>query len=67
MAILRVHKEVHIAFKTSGKMEDLAIETADGLQYTIKRHDGKMTFKWDPKTPKELKDLVAQELKSLAK
>jgi len=26
-----------------------------------------MTFKWDPKTPKELKDLVALELKNLAK
>jgi hypothetical protein len=67
MAILRVHKEVHIEFKTAGDVEELAIETVDGLQHTIKRHDGKMTFKWDPKTPKELKDLVALELKNLAK
>lgn len=67
MAILRVHKEVHIEFKTSGDVEELAIEAVDGLRHSIKRHDGKMTFKWDPKTPKELKDLVALELKSLAK
>jgi hypothetical protein len=67
MAILRVHKEVHIEFKASGDVEELAIETVDGLRHTIKRHDGKMTFKWDPKTPKELKDLVALELKNLAK
>jgi hypothetical protein len=67
MAILRVHKEVHIEFKASGDVEELAIEGVEGLRHTIKRHDGKMTFKWDPKTPKELKDLVALELKSLTK
>jgi hypothetical protein len=67
MAILRVHKEVHIEFKESGDVEELAIESVDGLRHTIKRHDGKMTFKWDPKTPKELKDLVALELKGLTK
>lgn len=67
MAILRVHREVHIEFKTSGSVEELTIEAADGLQHTIKAHNGKMTFKWDPKTPKELKDLVALELRNLAK
>lgn len=67
MAILRVHKEVHIEFKATGDFEELNIEAVDGLRHTIKRHDGKMTFKWDPKTPKELKDLVALELKNLAK
>jgi hypothetical protein len=32
----------------------------------MKRSKGKLTFKWDSKTPKELKDLVALELKNLA-
>jgi hypothetical protein len=67
MAILRVQKELHIELKASGDVEEVNVETVEGLRHTIKRHDGKMTFKWDPKTPKELKDLVALELKNLAK
>jgi len=67
IAILRVQKEVHIEFRQSGDVEELTIEGVDGLRHTIRRHDGRMTFKWDPRTSKELKDLVALELRNLAK
>ncbi len=66
MAIIRVHQQVHIEFKSSGDTEEVIIEAIDGLQHKMKRSKGKLTFKWDSKTPKELKDLVALELKNLA-
>ncbi|MFX1317499.1 MAG: hypothetical protein ACFE9D_00055 [Promethearchaeota archaeon] len=66
MAIIRVHQQVHIEYKSKGDTEELLIEGADGLTHQMKRSKGRLTFKWDPKTPKELKDLVAHELKGLA-
>ena len=66
MAIIRVHQQVHIEYKSKGDTEELLIEGADGLTHQMKRSKGRLTFKWDSKTPKELKDLVAHELKSLA-
>ena len=66
MAILRVHQTVHIEFRQKGDTEELIVEAVDGLSHQMKRRKGKLTFKWDPKTPKELKDLVALELKRLA-
>lgn len=66
MAIIRVHQQVHIEFKSSDDTEEVIIEAIDGLQHKMKRSKGKLTFKWDSKTPKELRDLVALELKNLA-
>lgn len=66
VAILRVQKEVHIQYKTSGDTEEISIEAIDGLRHTLKRRRGKITFNWDTKTPKSLKDKVAIELKQLA-
>jgi hypothetical protein len=66
MAIIRVHQQVHIEYKSSGDKEEVIIEAIDGLQHKMKRSKGKLTFKWDPKTPKELKELVALELKNIA-
>lgn len=66
MAIIRVHQQVHIEYKGKGDSEEVIIEGIDGLSHKMKRSKGRLTFKWDPKTPKELKDLVAHELKSLA-
>jgi hypothetical protein len=66
MAIIRVHQQVHIEYKSSADSEEVIIEAIDGLRHKMKRSKGKLNFKWDPKTPKELKDLVALELKGLA-
>jgi hypothetical protein len=66
IAILRVHESVHLELKIKGDTEQLIIESIDGLSHTLKRRKGKISFKWDPKTPKELKELVAFELKRLA-
>ncbi|MFW9986736.1 MAG: hypothetical protein ACFFDJ_09250 [Candidatus Odinarchaeota archaeon] len=66
MAVLRVHQEVHIEYWGKGETEEIIIEGVDGLTHKMKRSKGKLTFKWDPKTPKELKDLVALELKRTA-
>jgi hypothetical protein len=66
MAIIRVHQQVHIEYKSKGGAEEVFIEGANGLTHSMKRKKGRLTFKWDPKTPKELKELVAYELKSLA-
>jgi hypothetical protein len=66
MAIIRVHQQVHIEYRSKGDSEEVIIEGIDGLQHQMKRSKGKLTFKWDPKTPKELKELVAHELKSIA-
>ncbi|MFX1343354.1 MAG: hypothetical protein ACFFAL_11810, partial [Promethearchaeota archaeon] len=63
---IRVHQQVHIEFKSSGDTEEVIIEAIDGLQHKMKRSKGKLTFNWDSKTPKELKELVALELKNLA-
>jgi hypothetical protein len=57
---------VHIEYKSKGDSEEVIIEGIDGLSHKMKRSKGRLTFKWDPKTPKELKELVAHELKSLA-
>lgn len=66
MAILRVHQQVHIEYSSKGDTEEVVIESIDGLQHQMKRSKGKLTFKWDSKTPKELKELVAFELRHLA-
>ncbi len=66
VAILRVHQEVHIQYKKSGDSEEISIESIDGLRHTLKRRHGKITFDWDSKTPKSLKDRVSMELKQLA-
>ena len=66
MAIVRVHQQVHIEYKSRGGTEEVIIEGVDGLQHKMKRSKGRLSFDWDPKTPKELKDLVAHELKSIA-
>lgn len=66
MAIVRVHQQVHIEYKSRGETEEIIIEGIDGLQHKMKRSKGRLSFNWDPKTPKELKDLVAHELKSIA-
>ena len=66
MAIIRVHQQVHIEYRSKGETEEVIIEGIDGLTHKMKRSKGKLTFKWDSKTPKELKDLVAHELKSIA-
>lgn len=66
MAIIRVHQQVHIEYKGSLDKEEVIIEAIDGLQHKMKRSKGKLAFNWDPKTPKELKELVARELKGLA-
>ncbi|MFX0168026.1 MAG: hypothetical protein ACFE89_01605 [Candidatus Hodarchaeota archaeon] len=66
MAIVRVHQQVHIEYKTRGDTEEVIIESIDGLQHKMKRSKGRLSFNWDPKTPKELKELVAHELKSIA-
>jgi hypothetical protein len=66
MAIIRVHQQVHIEYKSRGATEEVVIEGVDGLQHKMKRSKGRLSFNWDPKTPKELKDLVAHELKSIA-
>jgi len=66
MAIVRVHHQVHIEYKSRGETEELIIEGIDGLRHKMKRSKGRLTFNWDPKTPKELKDLVAHDLKSIA-
>jgi hypothetical protein len=66
MAILRVHQQVHIQYQGKGDTEEIIIEGIDGLTHKMKRSKGKLTFKWDPKTPKELKELVALELKRTA-
>ncbi len=66
MAIIRVQQDIHIRYSSDGKTEELVIESADGLQHTLKRKDGKLRFSWDSKTPKELKRSVKEELKRLA-
>jgi hypothetical protein len=66
VAILRVHRELHIQYKESGDSEEISIESIDGLRHTLKRRHGKITFNWDSKTQKSLKDRVAMELKQLA-
>jgi hypothetical protein len=66
MSIIRVHQQVHIEYRSKGDTEEVIIEGAEGLTHKMKRSKGKLSFKWDPKTPKELKDLVAYELKNLA-
>ncbi|MFW9831822.1 MAG: hypothetical protein ACFFD8_08605 [Candidatus Thorarchaeota archaeon] len=66
MAIIRVHNEVHIEYRSHGETEEVIIESIDGLQHKMKRSKGKLTFNWDSKTPKELKELVALELKRFA-
>jgi hypothetical protein len=66
MAIVRVHQQVHIEYNSRGETEELIIEGIDGLQHKMKRSKGRLSFKWDPKTPKEVKDLVANELKNIA-
>ncbi len=66
MAIIRVHHQVHIEYRSKGDTEEVSIESIDGLTHKMKRSKGKLTFKWDSKTPKEYKQLVAQELKNLA-
>ena len=66
MAIIRVHQQVHIEYKSRGETEEVLIEGIDGLRHKMKRSKGRLSFNWDPKTPKELKDLVAHELKSIA-
>jgi hypothetical protein len=66
MAIIRVHQQVHIEYRSKGETEEIIIEGIDGLTHKMKRSKGKLTFKWDSKTPKELKQLVAHELKSIA-
>jgi len=66
MAIIRVHQQVHIEYRSKGDSEEVIIEGVDGLTHQMKRSKGKLTFKWDPKTPKELKELVAHELKRIA-
>lgn len=66
IAVLRVHQEIHIQYKMSGDIEEMSLEAIDGLRHTLKRRRGKITFKWDSKTPKSLKDRVAMELKQLA-
>ena len=66
MAVLRVHQQVHIEYRGKGDTEEIIIEGVDGLTHKMKRRKGKLTFNWDPKTPKELKDLVALELKRTA-
>ncbi len=66
MAIIRVHQQVHIEYRSKGDSEEVIIEGIDGLTHKMKRSKGKLTFKWDPKTPKELKQLVAHELKNIA-
>ncbi len=66
MAILRVHESVHLELTIKDDTEQLTIESIDGLSHILKRRKGKITFKWDPKTPKKLKELVALELKRLA-
>ena len=66
MAVLRVHQQAHIEYRGKEDTEEIIIEGVDGLTHKMKRSKGKLTFKWDPKTPKELKDLVALELKRTA-
>ena len=66
MAIIRVHQQVHIEYRIQGETEEVIIEAIDGLKHKMKRSKGKLTFNWDSKTPKELKQLVAHELKSIA-
>lgn len=66
MAIIRVHQQVHIEYRSKGDEEEVIIEGIDGLTHKMKRHKGKLSFKWDSKTPKELKQLIAHELKNLA-
>ncbi len=66
MAIIRVQHEIRIKYASDGKTEELVIESADGLQHKLKRKDGKLSFSWDSKTPKELKSAVRTELKRLA-
>jgi hypothetical protein len=66
MAIIRVHQQVHIEYRSKGETEEVIIEGIDGLTHKMKRSKGKLTFKWDSKTPKELKELVAHELKNIA-
>lgn len=66
LAIIRVHQQVHIEYRSKGDTEEVVIEGIDGLRHKMKRSKGKLTFKWDSKTPKELKELVAFELKNLA-
>ncbi len=66
LAIIRVHQQVHIEYRSKGETEEVIIEGIDGLTHEMKRSKGKLTFKWDSKTPKELKELVAHELKSIA-
>jgi hypothetical protein len=66
LAIIRVHQQVHIEYRSKGETEEVIIEGIDGLTHKMKRSKGKLTFKWDSKTPKELKELVAHELKSIA-
>ena len=66
MAIVRVHQQVHIEYKSRGETEEVIIEGIDGLQHKMKRSKGRLSFDWDPKTPKKLKELVAHELKSIA-
>ncbi|MFX1575780.1 MAG: hypothetical protein ACFFCF_01265 [Promethearchaeota archaeon] len=66
MAVIRVHQQVHIEYKSKDDTEEITIEGIDGLTHKMKRSKGKLTFKWDSKTPKELKQLVAHELKRIA-
>jgi hypothetical protein len=65
MAIIRVQLDIHIKYSFEGETETLVIESAEGLRHTIKREDGKLSFSWDPKTPKEMKNAVKEELKRL--
>lgn len=66
MAVIRVHKQVHLEYQSKGDTEEVTIEGVDGLSHKMKRSKGKLTFEWDSKTPKELKQLVANELKRIA-
>jgi hypothetical protein len=66
MAIIRAHQQVHIEYKSRGETEEIIIEGIDGLQHKMKRSKGRLSFDWDPKTPKELKEQVAHKLKSIA-
>ncbi len=66
MAIIRVQQDIRIRYSLDGKTEELVIESPEGLRHTLRRKDGTLRFSWDPKTPKELKNAVKEELKRLA-
>lgn len=66
MAIIRVQRDIHIKYSSDGDKEKLVIKSVDGLQHTLEREGDRLGFSWDPKTPKELKSAVKNELRRLA-